>query len=81
MIAFDHLKLARRNLSELKRFREWLMSAAPGEFDEVAVIHERDRRCCRKEPWDATAKAIVEAVRPPTPQILLNVYGAEQAPV
>ena len=48
MITFDHLKLARRNLTELHRYRRFVLGAARGELAEIAIEHEHDNRSCRR---------------------------------
>jgi hypothetical protein len=73
MLTFDHMKLVRRQPTEVKRFRDWVLSAQPGEFCEVAVVHENDGRCCRKEPWNATARALIEAMKPTVTQVMVNL--------
>jgi hypothetical protein len=35
MLTFDHMKLVRRDLTEVKKFRDWLLGGHPGEFEEV----------------------------------------------
>jgi hypothetical protein len=75
MIYFDHLKLARRKLTEVKRFRDWLLSASPGgELPGAALLHEHDGRCCRLESSGDTQRALVEAMRPATPVVLVNFH-------
>ncbi|HWG41339.1 MAG TPA: hypothetical protein VN688_01035 [Gemmataceae bacterium] len=74
MIQFDHLKLVRRQPTEMARFRRWLLEAQPGQYSELIILHERDGRCCRRESWAETSATIIEAVRPPTPQVLVNLF-------
>jgi hypothetical protein len=64
MVVFDHLKLARRNLTELARYRRFVLGCARGEVTEFAVEHEHDGRCCRVEPWPTTNAFIVGAILP-----------------
>jgi hypothetical protein len=73
MMTFDHLRLVRRQPTEVKRFRDWVLGAQPGDFNEVCVEHEHDGRCCRKEPWDTTARTLVEAMKPPMTQVMVNL--------
>jgi hypothetical protein len=75
MIQFDHLRLVKRQPTEVARFRRYLLSAMPGDLREVAVFHEDDGSCCRREQWHETASAIVLAVKPPTAPIMVNLYG------
>jgi hypothetical protein len=75
MIRFDHLKLARRDWQETGRFVSWLKDRAAegaGVWD-LAVLHEADRRCCRKEPWPATLARLL-------PERALAVFAVEAPP-
>jgi hypothetical protein len=73
MLTFDHKRLVARHPTEVSRFRRWLLSASPGELTQVAVAHERNGSCCRREPWNVTAASIVLAVRAPTLSIMFNL--------
>ena len=73
MIYFDHLKLVRRELREVKKFRDWLLSAQVGEVQAVAVLHEHNNCCCRREKWRITARKLTEAIKPATPTVMIQV--------
>ncbi|HTU22875.1 MAG TPA: hypothetical protein VMG10_32850 [Gemmataceae bacterium] len=75
MLVFDHGKLARRQPREMKRFRRWLLEAEEGSVSEVAIVHENNGSCCRLEAWEETASAILNALKPPVPQVFLNLVG------
>jgi hypothetical protein len=77
VITFDHLKLVRRQPTEVARFRRFLLSALPGDVTDVAILHEDDGRCCRRETWEATAEAIALAVRPPTSLVMVDLTPRE----
>jgi hypothetical protein len=79
VIRFDHLKLVRRHPTELRRFRSWLLSARPGNLEQVVIEHEANNACCRKEAWNDTAASIITALEPPTPQLLINMNEPEGA--
>jgi hypothetical protein len=64
MIQFEHLKLARRKLCEVKRYHDFLLTLTRGDFSEVAIVCEADGRCCRLEPWAVTAAILLKAARP-----------------
>jgi hypothetical protein len=69
------MRLVKRDLKELKRFRDWLLSAQAGSIVSVRVSHYGNRRCCRRERWAVTARRLAEGIRPPTPTIMLNMGG------
>jgi hypothetical protein len=71
MIVFDHLKLVRRNLTELARYRRFVLGATRGELTEIAIAHEHDNRCCRLEPWPITQARILAAILPPEQKALI----------
>ncbi len=73
MRTFDHLKLVRRDPDELARFRRWVLSGQPGDLEHVAVLHDADGNCCRREPWNKTAATIINALAPTVPQVLVNL--------
>jgi hypothetical protein len=73
MIEFDHLRLVRRQPTEVKRFRDLVLGAQQGEVGEVCVRHESNGRCCRTEAWNETARTLVEAMRPAVPQVMINL--------
>lgn len=73
MTAFDHLKLIRREPRELARFRRYLASIGRSEMTELAVMHEADNGCCRREPWNRTLASIVAAVKNPVPLVAVNL--------
>ncbi len=73
MITFDHMKLVRRQPTEIKRFRDWVLGAQPGELAEVRVVHEHDGSCCRLEAWNTTARTLIEAMEPTITQVLVNL--------
>jgi hypothetical protein len=73
VLRFDHLLLAKRDPREVKRFRGYLVGLTAGKFTEIAVEHEDNGSCCRREPWNATVAAIVLAVNPPTRMVMVNV--------
>jgi hypothetical protein len=77
MIQFDHLRLVRRQPTEVARFRRYLLSAAPRELSELAIVHENDGRCCRLEKWDETAARIIDAVNPTTSLMLVQWNSPE----
>lgn len=66
---FDHLKLICGDLVELARFRRWLIV----QDGAIAIEHEDDGRCCRREAWNATSIRIHHAVRPPRPVVVVNL--------
>jgi hypothetical protein len=78
MTKFDHAKLVRRDPVELARFRRWVLSGQAGDLEAVAVVHDRDGRCCKSEPWSQTAAVIIIALEPATPQVLLNLNQPPQ---
>jgi hypothetical protein len=61
MIEIDHLRLVRRQLTEVKRFRDVVLGTIPGEVREMRVMHEHDNSCCHREPWRDTARILIEA--------------------
>ena len=48
-MVFDHLKLVRRDVREVAKFRTFLLSVQAGEVMHAAVEHESDNSCCRRE--------------------------------
>jgi hypothetical protein len=64
VITFDHLKLVRRNLTELHRYRRFVLGMTRGEVTEIAIEHEADNRCCKLEPWAVTNAYILSAIMP-----------------
>ena len=62
MILFDHMRLVKRHPTELRRFRSWLLSAVPGDLEQVVIEHEPNGNCCKRESWNQTAAAIVVAL-------------------
>jgi hypothetical protein len=79
MISFDHLKLARRQPTELARFRRWVLGARPGDLERVVIEHETNGSCCKREAWNTTVASIITALEPPTPQVLINLNDPEGA--
>jgi hypothetical protein len=77
MIRFDHLRLVRRHPAEMKRFRSWILSAQPGDLGRVIIEHEPNDSCCQREPWNETARVIVEALQPAVPTVMLNMNPPE----
>jgi hypothetical protein len=73
MTTFDHLKLVKRDPRELARFRRWVLSGEPGRLENVAVVHESDHKCCKRELWSQTAASIINALEPSIPQVLVNL--------
>jgi hypothetical protein len=73
MIVFDHEKLVKRKPTELARFRRWVLSGQAGELEQVIIEHENDHSCCRREVWNQTATAIITALKPSTPHVLINL--------
>ena len=73
MITFDHWRLVRRDLRELKKFRDWLMAAQPRIITGVVVTHLSNRRCCRKEKWRVTARQLTKAIGAPVPTRMINL--------
>jgi hypothetical protein len=75
MLTLDHLKLGRRDVREVSKFRTWLLSAQAGTVEHAVVEHEEDGSCCRIEPWSVTAVKLAEAIQSPTPAVIVNVGG------
>jgi len=73
MIAFDHLRLITGQPSETKRFRGWVLAAQPGDVSQLAIVHEANGDCCRRERWNITAGRIIAALKPTVPQVLVNL--------
>jgi hypothetical protein len=73
VITFDHERLVMRHPTEMRRFRSWLLGAGSGTAEQIVVAHEDDHSCCRRESWNLTAAAIVEALQPPVPTVMINV--------
>ncbi len=73
MILFDHLKLIRGDLTELARFRGWLLGGSVGEVRPGGIMHEHDNSCCRREAWNDTMTRLVAAIKPPTGQVAINL--------
>jgi hypothetical protein len=69
-IEVDHLRLVRRQPTEMKRFRNIVLGTMPGEVSELRVVHEHDNRCCRREPWNDTARVLIEAMGLPQTKVL-----------
>ena len=80
MITFDHLRLVRRQPTEVARYRRLVLGAQPGKMSELAIEHENDGSCCRKEPWNVTAASITLAINAPTPMVLMNLNRPEIFP-
>jgi hypothetical protein len=77
VIVFDHLKLVRRDHREVARYRAWLLGIQTGELSQIRVEHEADKRCCRRESWNKTQAALVEAMKPARPLVAINLnHGA-----
>jgi hypothetical protein len=70
MIEVDHLRLVRRQPTEVKRFLKFILGTTPGRVDEMRVMHEHDNSCCRKEPWRDTARKLTEAAGLAPPEVL-----------
>jgi hypothetical protein len=68
VITFSHMKLARRKLTEVKRFSDWARSQGPGEPFEFAFEHAPDHSCCRIEPLERTLAVLIGAARQAQPQ-------------
>jgi hypothetical protein len=66
MLKFDHMKLARRNRSELKRIQGHILAMAtvPSPLGEFGVDHEADGSCCRLEPWPVTLDYVQRSLLP-----------------
>lgn len=73
MTTFDHAKLVRRDLAELARFRRWILGGQGGDLEAVAVVHDANGRCCRRESWEQTAERIISALEPAVTQVLINL--------
>ncbi len=73
MLLFDHMKLVGRDLCEVARFSNWLLSTVAGEVSHVAIVHEDDGSCCEREPWNDTAIALHDAIKPAVRQIFINL--------
>lgn len=73
MTIFDHMKLVRRELCEVSRFRDWILSAQAGELSHVAIVHEDDDSCCEREPWNDTAATLHDAIKPAVRQVFVNL--------
>jgi len=61
---FDHLRLVRRDLREVARYRSFLLGIQRGEVAQASIIHEANNSCCRREPWRKTQKRLIAAVLP-----------------
>ncbi len=73
MTTLDHQKLITGDPSEMQKFRSLLLGGHPGVVQEVAVEHEADGSCCRRESWPRTRTRIAGAVKPPTPTVPVNL--------
>jgi hypothetical protein len=73
LIYFDHLKLIRGDLAEMKRYRTMLLSQQTGGMMEAGIMHEADDSCCRREPWNDTLARIVLALDLPNRQVVVNL--------
>jgi hypothetical protein len=63
-MVFDHLKLVRRDVREVAKFRTFLLSVQAGEVMHAAVEHESDNSCCRREDWRQTERSLIKAMMP-----------------
>jgi hypothetical protein len=73
MIVLDHLLLVRRDVQEVAKFRRFLESQGRGDVGALAVAHEEDGSCCRREPWAATLSTLVDAIQPAVPVVFATV--------
>jgi hypothetical protein len=62
---FDHQRLVRRDPAEVKKLRAFL-GARRGTVSEMAVVHEHDNRCCKRESWPRTLAAVLAGADAPT---------------
>jgi hypothetical protein len=62
MIIFDHMKLVNRQPREMKRFRKYLLERQ-AELEEIAIGHEADFSCCKREPYAITLQTITEVLK------------------
>jgi hypothetical protein len=62
------------------RFRSFILGVLPGGPEHVRVLHEDDGSCCKRESWNQTAAAIVVALQPPVPTIMVNRNSSEVEP-
>lgn len=64
-LTLDHLRYVRnrtyrrRALGRLRRF----IAEGRGTVARLEVWHEHDHRCCRREPWPITYRALLLALR------------------
>jgi hypothetical protein len=78
MTTFDHLKLVRRDLREVTRYRRYLSGmAGAGCLAECMVEHEADDSCCRREPWNVTLDALLAAFKIPGLALLGRGEGTQ----
>jgi hypothetical protein len=73
MLSFDHMRLVRRDVREVARYRRWLLEAAPGDVTQAKVVHRSDYRCCKKERWERTAAVLQGAIKPTTATVAINL--------
>lgn len=73
MLILDHQRLVERNLEEVNKLRRYLLGLQDGGLTEMAIAHERDDSCCKREPWNRTFAEIVLAVNPPTTIVSVNL--------
>jgi hypothetical protein len=80
MIQFDHKKLVRRDPKEVARFQRWVLIEGQGKLKEMAVLHEHNNSCCRKEPWRVTLASLVRGLKPSQPHVMINLPMEEMKP-
>jgi hypothetical protein len=73
VLTFDHLKLIRGDLSELARYRRFLLGQMVGDVAEAAIAHEANNSCCLCEPWNKTLLRLHAAIKPPVPAVAFNL--------
>jgi hypothetical protein len=77
MLTLDHLRLVERHPAEVTKVRQLLLE---NRTVELAVLHEADDSCCRREAWHTTWAAIYNALRPPGRRVVLDLEHRENPP-
>jgi hypothetical protein len=62
-VLLDHQELVGRQPREIRRLRKLVLELAPGKLQNIAVEHEHDSSCCKKERWPVTLRTILAALK------------------
>ena len=73
MLKLDHLKLVKRDWREVEKLRKILLNIEAGKVSEFAVLHEEDDKCCKKESWNQTYRAIHDGIKPPLKAVRVDI--------